>query len=589
MSMSQPSGPSGPSGPPDLSAVMSTPSHSPSASQRAQIQRLVNNYKLTPATLMARLDSSWIPSPFLQYISAEIARAVTQGRCGLLVSAPPRHGKSRLITIATPIWVLENFPHKNVIVATYGEELSTDFTREVKDFIKSNPDLLSIKIRRDVDRVSNFVTPQGGGLKAVGLRGTITGRGADVLIIDDYIKEPKEALSFDYLEGIKTWYATVARTRLEPGAVVIIVATRWVVNDLHGHIERLEKSRPPEKRFYKQIRVQAISGKWDKNLQRWVDDPKNPDIMGRPPGTALFPQRYDLDALETLRSELTNRWFEAMFQQNPTSEDSSVTNPENLRYIAREDFRELLKRGHNMPGRFRWRRAWDFASTKNAGDFTASPLTMYDTQTEAFYITSMKRGQWSAGRVELEFVKASGDEALGGDDPEVELVLEQESGSQGKFAVNRFKEMAPNRKVRIVNAAAEGSKLLKANPFISATEKAQVYLVVDNVEDHSDTPWVQPFVDEFTTFPEGGHDDQMDAVSAAYNDASGKKPFSAAWGRDKATQNRKEALKNGATAVTQRTGRVGGATWGARARGGTNSTVGKSKMKSDMWTAGRRR
>ncbi|MEB3025954.1 hypothetical protein, partial [Parvimonas sp. M13] len=88
----------------------------------------------------------------------------------------------------TPLWTLENFQTKNVVIATYGEELSSDFSRQVRDMIWNNQDLLSVRLRQDTQRVTNFLTTKGGGLKAVGLRGAITGRGADVLIIDDYIK-----------------------------------------------------------------------------------------------------------------------------------------------------------------------------------------------------------------------------------------------------------------------------------------------------------------------------------------------------------------------------------------------------------------
>src|SRR6202042_116166 len=126
---------------------------------------------------------------------------------------------------------------------------------------------LTVDIRQDVNRAQNFVTTQGGGLKAVGLRGTITGRGADVLIIDDYIKEPREAMSHNYLEGLWNWFVTVGRTRLEPGAVVIIVATRWVPNDLHGRIERLEARRT--KKSYKSIRIQAQAGKFNREAGKW--------------------------------------------------------------------------------------------------------------------------------------------------------------------------------------------------------------------------------------------------------------------------------------------------------------------------------
>lgn len=540
----------------------------------AQIAQLANNYKLTPATLMAEVDSGWIPAPWLQYLAAEVASCIARGSCGLLVSAPPRHGKSRLITVATPLWTLENFPEKNVIVATYGEELSTDFTRDVKDLIKSNQHRLNVRIRRDVDRVQNFVTPQGGGLKAVGLRGTITGRGADVLIIDDYIKEPKEALNHTYLESLKTWYSTVARTRLEPNAVVIIVATRWVTNDLHGHIERLEARRP--KKFYRTVRLQAIAGKLGKD-GKWHDDPAHPDILGRKAGESLFPQRYTAQALEDIRYEVGNRWFEAMFQQNPTSEDSAATNPENIQYISREEFDAIIAQGATTEAqprrtqRFKRVRSWDFASTKNAGDFTAGPEATYDIDTKRFYIEGMVHGQYSAGRVEQIFQqKAELDE------PEREYVIEQEPGSSGKYAAEHFKTLAPTRKVRLIKSAAEGSKFLKAQPFLAATERKEVFVVVDDVSDISINPWVSKFIDEFTVFGDGApHDDIMDALSSAYNDVTGRKPLAGAFGRSAAARVAQENLQD-ADGVHIPHGR-GSATWGRRSAAMANSRSGYNR------------
>lgn len=521
---------------------------------QAQIAQLANNYKLTPATLMAEVSPWWIPAPFLQYLAAEIASCVARGGGGLLISAPPRHGKSKLITVATPLWVLENFPNKNVIVATYGEDLSTDFTREVKDLIKSNRNKLSVQIRRDVDRAQNFVTTQGGGLKAVGLRGTITGRGADVLIIDDYIKEPKEALNHNYLESLKTWYTTVARTRLEPGAVVIIVATRWVTNDLHGHIERLELLR--RRPFYKVIKIPAIAGVKQED-GTWIQG-KEPDLLGRKPGEALFPQRYSVEQLEDIIDELGMRWFQAMFQQNPQSEDSAITNPENIRFISKADFTELLQRGHNQPTRFKYRRAWDFASTKDGGDFTSGPMTIYDTQAENMYITGIIHGQYSSGRVE-QIYKAAAEN----DHPETEYVIEQEPGSAGSFAAEHFKALAPTRKVRVSKSAAEGSKLLKAQPFIAATERHQIFCVVEDINDISLDPWVRKFIDEFTTFPEGPHDDIMDALGTAYNDATNRKPLAGTFGRSKAAKQAAEDLKR-TNGVIPLTSARGGVTFGRK-------------------------
>lgn len=526
--------------------VLQIGEHSSGGLRGSQIAQLANNYKLTPATLMAEVAEWWLPAPFLQYIAAEIASAIARAEqtgvgCGLLVSAPPRHGKSKLITVATPLWVLENFPTKNVIVATYGEDLSTDFTREVKGIIKAHPDKLSVRIRRDVDRAQNFVTPQGGGLKAVGLRGTITGRGANVLIIDDYIKEPKEALNHAYLESLKTWYATVARTRLEPGAVVIIVATRWVTNDLHGHLERLESRRT--RPFYKIIKIPAISGL--KVDGEWVPNPKLPDILGRKPGEPLFPARYNRDQLEDIIDELGMRWFQAMFQQDPASEEGGITNPDNLRIISKKEFELLLeqKKAGLINGRkltSKWGRSWDFAGTKDAGDFTCGFAGMYDTETQELFIIGGPHGQYSSGHVQTIYV--SNNET---DDPDWEYIIEQEPGSAGIMAAETWKNLAARRKVHVVKSVSEGSKLLKAQPFIAATERKQIVLVVDDPKELNLTPWAIRLIDQFAMFPEAPHDDIMDSVCNLYTRLSGKKFVGGSFGRSQRAKDALERLKAG--------------------------------------------
>jgi len=480
-----------------------------------QAAQLLSNYRLTPATLFHKLDPTWIPAKWLQYLSLKIAQAVSRGNCGLLISAPPRHGKSRLITTATPIWALENFPDKNVIVSTYGSDLSTDFSREIRDFITERPDVLSVRLRGDSKRVDNFLTTQGGGLKAVGLGGAITGRGAHVFILDDYIKEPKEAQSHAYLEGLWTWYQTVARTRLEPGAVVIIVATRWVENDIHGRIEHLQKMTG--RNFFEIIKIPALAGE--------------NDFLGRKPGETLFPERYTKEAIEAIKTDVGSRWFEAMFQQNPLGDENAAVQLDWFKHITQEAFDPIRAAAQADVNRFKWVRYWDFASTKNAGDYTSGPKCLYDTLTENFYITEMVRKQYSAQQAEAAFESAFINDQQ--QSPNHRVGMEKEPGSSGDYAVRHFQKIAREAKDhlgmklapdKILHSfRATTSKLLNAQPFLAAAEAGHVYYL----DGHWNTDWLN----ELKQFPEGAHDDQVDAVSGAYKLITGKKTLSAVFGR----------------------------------------------------------
>jgi phage terminase large subunit-like protein len=522
--------------------------------KEARAATVLSDWRLTHATLMSKLNPWWIPAKWLQYLSLEIARCVAQGNCGLLISAPPRHGKSKLSTVATPLWALENFPHKNVVLATYGEDLSTDFSREIRDTIQNNQDLLNVRLRNDTQRVQNFLTTKGGGLKAVGLRGAITGRGADIFVLDDYIKEPKEALSPTYLEDLWTWWLTVARTRLEPGAVVIILATRWVANDLHGRIEAVQKRTG--RNFFKYIRLPALYSPTKPQTESdgrviQVPDYDARDILGRQYGEVLFPERYNRATILDIKTDLTSRWFEAMFQQNPLSDENVVINLQWFKKITRE---EMLRRLKDLEARgevILWGRGWDMASTKEAGDYTSGPRGFYVKGTGEFYIEGMKRGQWSAARAELEFAKAvEEDFAL---DPDFKIGMEQEPGSSGKYSVRHFEKIARNglddenadhygfkgvKGAKVVEHPAVTSKLLRAQPFLAALEHGKVHVIVDHKDDllHTDhnefqTIWVREMFAEMQNFPEGDHDDQVDSVVVLYNQLSGKKGLKASIGR----------------------------------------------------------
>jgi phage terminase large subunit-like protein len=500
---------------------------------------------------MAKLNPWWIPAPWLQYLSLEIARCVATGNCGLLISAPPRHGKSMLSTVATPLWVLENMPHKSVVVSTYGEDLSTDFSRQIRDAIQNNQDILNVRLRGDTQRVQNFLTTKGGGLKAVGLRGAITGRGADVFVLDDYIKEPKEAMSPTYLEDLWTWYLTVARTRLEPGAVVIILATRWVADDLHGRIKA--KQKQTGRTFFKYIEMPAIyepmhpdpEGKLDASGKVvMVPDYEQTDMLGRHYGDVLFPERYTRESILDIKLDLTSRWFNAMFQQKPDAEENVTVNLRWFRLITREEFNLRLKDWKEQEVPLFWGRGWDMASTKEAGDYTAGARALWVKRTEDFYIESMKRGQWSAATAESEFAKAVIEDT--NLDPDFKFVMEQEPGSSGKYSVRHFEKLGREEVpgISLKEAPATQSKLLRASSFLAGLEHGHVYIIVDHEEDLQfdndtyavddiKTEWVREFFSEAKLFPEAPHDDQMDAVALNYINLSGKLGLKASIGRMK--------------------------------------------------------
>lgn len=468
---------------------------------QARIERIAQNWRLTPATLAVKLSKgAWIAAPWLRYAATRIALGIHRGNARIIISAPPRHGKSELVNINTPIWVLENYARRNIILASYGADLSVGFGRRVRNTIQDNSDLLRVRIADDSAKADMFGTSFGGYMASVGLGGAITGRGAHVLLIDDYIKEIKEALSPAWRDYIWNWFVTVAMTRLEPGASVIIIATRWHSDDLHGRI------------------LKNFPGQWE-NICLPAEALEN-DLLGRAVGDPLFPERYSKQFLLDQKELLGSVFYHALYQQGPMDEVQKFT-----------DITWLQRCKELMAPDFRWARCWDLAASQDGGDYTAGSLIGYSRSTNKTVIGNVIRRQLSPDGVE----KLVRNTAIA-DGVETEILIEQEPGASGKTLVHHYQEhILQEYKVSPVPTAGK-NKLIRAQPFLAACEAGKVYLLDESAVRESyqtEGKWQDHFEREFEVFPNGPFDDQVDTVAAGYNYLSGKKVFSATFGRKK--------------------------------------------------------
>jgi predicted phage terminase large subunit-like protein len=487
--------------------------------ERQMVAKIMSDWKLTPATFAHKISrGTWIPAPHLQYIAARVARAIAKGNGRIIISAPPRHGKSQLSSIYTPAWA---------ILAGYGSELATGFSRQVRDIFqdKDNEHLLSTRIRRDSSRVEAFLTENGGGMYAVGLGGAITGRGANVLLIDDYIKEIKEALSATYRDYIWNWFVTTAFTRLEPNGTCIIIATRWHSDDLIGRI------------------LTQFPGQWE-----YIEIPaiaEAGDLLNRGIGEALFPERYPIEKLMELKETLGSIFFQALYQQKPVDESKKLTD---RAWIKKAEAVDL---DYHIMDDVRWARIWDLAATEGGGDWAVGTLEGYTKKYNRTYIKNIVRDQMSPGQVE-EKVRAT---ALA-DGVDVKIYIEQEPGSSGIALVDHYKRnILPEFSVEGVPVVV--NKLVRAQPFLAAAEAGNVYYIEGS--------WVEAFLKEFDSFPGGEFDDQVDTVGAGYQKLSGKRLFSASWGRNvKATHKSNRLETNKAMVSMAARGPLRGATFGRR-------------------------
>lgn len=247
---------------------------------------------------------------------AKVLEKVEKGHIPrLIVTLPPRHGKTELISRRFIPWLLGRGPYRNIIFATYNEPFSQDIGSDCRNIMQS-PGFKQVfpKFRFRMGGLSKekLQAAEGGMAAFVGRGGSITGRGADILIIDDPIKDSEEAQSPTLRAKLWDWFTQVAMTRLMTKfACVVVVHTRWHEDDLIGRIT--DPTNPcyseEEAAKWKIINLPAIAG---------ADDP-----LGRKPGEALWPERFDLEFLNAAK-QLDSRGFSALYQQRPTPDDGDL-------------------------------------------------------------------------------------------------------------------------------------------------------------------------------------------------------------------------------------------------------------------------
>lgn len=341
-----------------MSKRAATPKDDPAAQLEAQIraakrlrQVLRAREDLLAFTMMSMPDpedpddadkSRYIPATHHQLIARALEKVDTGEWPRLIITMPPRHGKSELGSKRFPAWFMGRDPYRSIITATYADDFAEEFGREVREIMRS-PFYAQVfpgcSLRAGSQAADRLQTTAGGIMAFVGRKGRLTGRGADLLLIDDPVKDREEADSPTIREKIWTWFADVAMSRLMTDAArVVIIMTRWHEDDIVGRLT------DPENRCYNA----EEAAKW-KILKLPALAEEN-DPLGREPGEALWPERISREFLEAQR-RLNARGFEALYQGNPAPEDGEffkadwIRNntykpgelPTNLRYYITSD------------------------------------------------------------------------------------------------------------------------------------------------------------------------------------------------------------------------------------------------------------
>jgi predicted phage terminase large subunit-like protein len=386
---------------------------------------------------------------------------------------PPRHGKSEFRTVYFPAWYLGTFPEHRVVLACHTSDLAEEFGGRVRDILEEwGQELFGVQIRQDSRSKTDWkLLGHRGGMRSIGIGGGITGYGYELGLIDDPIKDAEEARSPATQARNWRWYTSTFRSRQEPGAIMAITETPWHTLDLGMRI------------------IEAEPEKWD--ILRLPAFAEEDDPIGRKEGEVLWPQRYDRDFLEAER-ELSPESFSSLYQCTPIDDVGGM-------FQEKWFDGQYTTRPPAMKQRVRF---WDKAATHNGGDYTVG-LLMGKGVDDRFYIMDVVRGRWSEherNRVILATAEKDGENVL--------IRGEQEPGAAGKDAAAAFARLLVGYHVQ--SQVASGSKEVRAQPFADQCQPGNVVLVRGQWD-------AKAYIKELTSFPNGKHDDQVDASSGAFN------------------------------------------------------------------------
>lgn len=397
----------------------------------------------------------------------------------VMVFMPPRHGKSELVSRLFPAYYLYRHPERFVGIASYGADLAYTLSRASRENYERGGGVL----HRASRAVKHWLTRAGGGLWAAGVGGPATGKGFHLGIIDDPIKDAKEAASEAKRSGDKDWFGSVFQTREEPGGAIIVVQTRWHEDDLSGYLLSLEADEPEH---WYVVNLPAIADSSDQPIFP-ATCTIHPDW--RQDGEPLCPERYSLDRLERLAKRIGDYFFGALFQQRPRPRDGGM-------------FSGSVEIVQAVPAGARRVRYWDKAgAAPGKGDWTVGVLVAHHQGIT--YIEDVVRGQWPAAQRNAKILETATLDRTRGN---VKQWFEQPPGL-GKEATDAVLKLLQG--FSVAADPVRGDKIERAEPFAAQWQAGNVKIV--------EGPWNRAFLEELRAFPTGKNDDQVDAASGGYN------------------------------------------------------------------------
>lgn len=395
----------------------------------------------------------------------------------LIINMPPRHTKSEFASYLLPAWFLGNFPQKKVIQTSHTAELAVGFGRKVRNLVDSDiyrEIFPEVGLRADSQAAGRWNTNKGGDYFAIGVGGAVTGKGADLLIIDDPHSEQEAALSEtnpEIYDKTYEWYTSGPRQRLQPGGAIVIVMTRWSKKDLTGQVLKAAAQRSGES--WEVIEFPAIL----------------------PSGRPLWPQFWPVDQLEALKAELPHGKWMAQYQQDPTSDVSAIIKREWWNIWEKDDPPKCEFIIQSWDTAFLKTERADYSACTTWGVFYIDGDDGYP-QANIILLNAFK------DRMEFPELKETAYDEYLQWNPDSLIVEAKAAGAPLVFELRArgipVQEFTPSR---------GNDKIARLNAVADIFASGRVWV--------PNTNWAEELVEEVASFPAGEHDDLVDSMTQA--------------------------------------------------------------------------
>ena len=420
------------------------------------------------------------PNWHIEVLAAKL-EDVRRGACKrLIVNLPPRQLKSYAAAIAFPAWLLGHDPAIQILAITYAQDLSDKFARECRELITSPfyRSLFATRLSAERNAVSEFETTEGGYRLSTSVGGVVTGRGADVIIVDDAMKA-EDALSDVRRQSVHDWFDNTLRSRLnrqDEGAIIVIMQ-RLHADDLVAHLQKTES--------WDVLSLPAIA---ERDECYRLITPYGVRIIHRKAGDVLHPGLLSASTLEGLRLSMTDYNFAAQYQQDPQPPAGLIVKRDWLKFYPEED----------KPERFdQVVQSWDTASkVTELSDY--SVCTTWGVEERKMYLLNVFRQ-----RMEFPELKRRVRDLAALWKATIVLIEDKSSGTQliqelRADGFSRAQAAPANNDDKVMRLRAQTAKI--EGQFVLFPEKA---------------PWLEDYLQELTTFPNAKHDDQVDSTVQA--------------------------------------------------------------------------